>query len=124
MNAIRPIAETAETVTLSREDYESLREAAEDAADITAARIAEARIAAGETEVIPIDMVERLASGDHPVRVWREYRGMTGSKLAEAAGLPQSYISEIETGKKPGSLDAMVKLARALRVDVDDLIIE
>jgi transcriptional regulator with XRE-family HTH domain len=30
-------------------------------------------------------------------------------------------LSQIETGKKPGSFDAMAKLARALGVDMEDL---
>lgn len=121
MNAIRPIAETAETVTLARADYEALLDAAEDAADVAAARAAEDRVAAGESEYLPVAMVERLGAGEHPLRVWREHRGLTGKALAALAGVPQSYISEIETGRKPGSFDAMVKLARALRIDLDDL---
>lgn len=121
MNAIRPITETADTVTLSRTDYEALLEALEDGIDIAAARAIEAAAAAGETEYLPVQMVERLASGEHPVRVWREHRGMTGMALAESAGVPQSYISEIETGRKPGSFDAMTRIARALSVNLDDL---
>lgn len=121
MNAIHPIAETADTVTLSRTDYEAMLEALEDAADIAAAQAAEARVAAGESEYLPIEMVERLANGEHPLRVWREHRGLTGTQLAALSGVPQSYISEIETGRKPGSFEAMVKLARALTISLDDL---
>jgi transcriptional regulator with XRE-family HTH domain len=36
--------------------------------------------------------------------------------------VPQSYISEIETGKKPGSIDAWRRLAAALDVTIDDLL--
>ena len=122
MNAICPIAETAETVTLSRADYQALLAAAEDAADIAAASKAEAAVAGGESEYLPPEMIERLASGDHPLRIWRDYRGLTGKALAALSGVPQSYISEIETRRKPGSLDAMAKLARALRLDLDDLV--
>ena len=53
--------------------------------------------------------------------VWREHRKLSGAKLAALSGVPQSYISEIETRKKPGSLDAMAKPARALGVMIDDL---
>jgi hypothetical protein len=47
VNAIKPIAETADTVTLSRADFEALQEALEDAADLAESRTVMARIAAG-----------------------------------------------------------------------------
>jgi ribosome-binding protein aMBF1 (putative translation factor) len=119
---IRPIAETADSVTLRRADYEALVEAIEDAEDAAALREVEARLGAGETEEIPIEMAERLLEGASPVRVWREHRGLSQGELARRAGVGVSYLSEIETGRKPGSLDAVAKLARALGVAVDDLV--
>jgi DNA-binding XRE family transcriptional regulator len=118
---IMPIAETDEVVTLRRADYEALLEALEDAADVAALRAAEAAVERGESELLPIEMVERLLAGDHPVRVWRRHRGMTAHRLAHAADLAPSYLSEIETGKKPGSFAAMARLARALGVAMEDL---
>jgi transcriptional regulator with XRE-family HTH domain len=53
--------------------------------------------------------------------VWRAHRGLTREALAAAAGVSPSYLSEIETRRKPGSLDAMMKLAAALRVPLDDI---
>jgi len=121
MNEIRPVDETDDTVTLRRADYQALLEEVEAAADVAAARDAEARVAAGESEYLPIAMVERLAAGESPVRVWRQHRGMSAHALADAARLSPSYLSEIERGRKPGSLDAMSRLAKALRVSLDDL---
>jgi len=66
--------------------------------------------------------VDRLLAGENPVRAWREYRGLTGVELAAAAGVAASYLSAIENRKKPGSINALKRLATALRVDVDDLI--
>jgi DNA-binding XRE family transcriptional regulator len=123
MNAIHPIAINAEIVTLSRADYDALLEALANAEDTAAARAAEAAVVAGTSEYLSIDMVERLAN-EHPLRVWREHRGLTGTRLAELSGVPQSYISEIETGRKPGSFEAMIKLSRALNVSLDDLVID
>ena len=60
--------------------------------------------------------------GEHPVRVWRDYRGMKSGELAVAAGLAASYLSSIENGKKPGSVKAMKRIAAALNISVDDLI--
>ncbi len=121
MNAICPIAETADTITLTKADYAALLEALDEAKDLAAVRAVDAAVTAGQTEYLPIEMVEQLASGDHPLRVWRKYRGCTGKALAALAGVTQSYICEIENRRKPGSFDAMAKLARALRIDMADL---
>lgn len=129
MNVIRPLSETKDTVTLSRTDYETLVEAAEDAEDIAAlvaAKAEEARVGkeAYRADALPHELVLRLIEGEHPVRIWREHRGLTAKALAEKTGISPAYLSEIESGKKPGSLDAMVKIARALYVQVEDLVEE
>jgi transcriptional regulator with XRE-family HTH domain len=43
-------------------------------------------------------------------------------QLETKSGIKQSYISEIETGKKPGSIATMKALADALDVTIDDLV--
>jgi DNA-binding XRE family transcriptional regulator len=121
MKAIRPLAEDSATVLLRRADYEALLREAEDAADAAQIREAEARIEAGEDEYVPIEVTRRLMTGEVPVRVWREYRGLSARTLAGRAGISTAYLSQIETGKKPGSFDAMAKLARALSVVMEDL---
>lgn len=84
-------------------------------------RAAEARVAAGADEYVPIEITKRLMAGTVPVRVWREHRGLSARALAAQAGISAAYLSQIETRKKPGSFDAMAKLARALGVDLEDL---
>ncbi|MBB4288566.1 DNA-binding Xre family transcriptional regulator [Rhizobium leguminosarum] len=101
-------------VLLSEEDYRDL-------VDLSEARAAKARIDAGE-ETWPEDVVKALISGEDPVRVFRKHRGISVKELAEKAGLSQPYLSEIETGKKEGSLDALKAIARILDVDLDDLV--
>ncbi len=120
-HAIRPLAEDGDTVLLRRADYEALMQRAEDAADAVQLREVEARVAAGEDEFVPIEVTRRLLAGEAPVRVWREHRGVSARALAIRAGVSAAYLSQIETGKKPGSFDAMAKLARALGVDMEDL---
>jgi DNA-binding XRE family transcriptional regulator len=86
--------------------------------------IAIARLALAEkdtAEYIPAEVVERKLAGAHPVRAWREHRGMTLSALAAKAGLPHGYLSEIENRKKPGSVAALKALAEALGVTLDDI---
>jgi DNA-binding XRE family transcriptional regulator len=110
-----------EMVVLPRADYDALREAAEDVADAAAAARAEERLAAGEDELIPWEMSKRLSGGENPINVWRKYRGLTISGLAELAGISQPYLSEIEAGKREGTIKTLAALARALRLPLDDL---
>ena len=117
VKAIRPLAADDETVLLRRADYEALVREAEDAADATQIREVEARIRAGEDEYVPIELIKRLMAGAAPVRAWREHRGLSARVLASRAGISAAYLSQIETGRKPGSFATMARLARALGVD-------
>jgi len=102
--------------------YERLLDAAEIAEDIAAYDEFERRLAAGEEELIPSAVVDRILAGENLVRVWREHRGLTVSALAVKAGIAQPYLSQIETGKREGTLQTMKKIADALKLTVDDLI--
>ena len=75
-----------------------------------------------DQELVPLELAKRIADGEHPVRVWREYRGMKASELAAVANIAASYLSDIENGKKPGSIKAMKRIATVLNLTVDDLI--
>ncbi|WP_372397771.1 helix-turn-helix transcriptional regulator [Azospirillum sp. HJ39] len=119
---IMPIAETADTVTLSRTDYEVLAELVVDARDLADADVVKSLLAVGETEAFPFELAERLLDGVHSATVFREYRGLTAREFAEAAGVAPSYMSEIESGWHPGGADAMTKIASALRVPLDLLV--
>lgn len=111
-----------ELVLLPKHEYERLVEAAEDLADIAAYDEARRKLASGEDEMVPAGVVERLLSGENPVRVWREYRGLGVKDLAGAALISPSYLSQIETGRREGTLETMSRIARALRLDLDDLV--
>lgn len=56
----------------------------------------------------------QIAEGVSPIRIWRKRRGMTARAPSGAAGVSHVYLSEIGTGKKPGSAVAIVALAKAL----------
>jgi DNA-binding XRE family transcriptional regulator len=76
----------------------------------------------GREVVLPKAVVDRLAKGDNPVRVLREWRSMIQGELAVAVGISQNYLSEIENGRRKGPARLQKKFARALGVPVDLLI--
>ena len=47
---------------------------------------------------------------------------MTVAALAEKAGITQPYLSQIETGKREGTLQTMKGIAEALKIGLDDLV--
>ena len=97
-------------------EYEALLRAAEELEDVAAYE------AAKDDETVPAELVYRLAEGENPVRLWRKHRGLRQGALARRAGILQSYLSDIESGKADGSLRVIAAIARALEVELDDLI--
>lgn len=68
---------------------------------------------------LPENIRDLIAAGTHhPVRILRKYRGLTQNALADEARLSRPYLTEIETGKKQGSIGVMKALATALNVPV------
>jgi transcriptional regulator with XRE-family HTH domain len=108
--------EPSDIVALRREDYDRLVDEGEDR---------EASAAYDRTrgqETVPHDVVDRIfVKRESPIRVWREHRGMTLDQLSDATGKAKGYLSEIESGKKTGTLDTLKAIAAALRVDLEDI---
>ena len=73
--------------------------------------------------MLPKDIVDRLAKGENPIRVFRQFRGWTQAELANAEGvqITQNYLSDLETGKRKGPLALHRKFAQALGVPFDML---
>lgn len=116
MGEVRKLTVDGKTyVLVSEDDYEDLVDG------LNAALIKE-RIQAGE-ETWPAELVRELIETDSRIRTFRKYRGITGIELAKAAGISQPYLSDIENGKKTGSVDVLKRIAVALRVDLDDLVV-
>jgi DNA-binding XRE family transcriptional regulator len=109
-------------VVIPEAEYQALVEAADDAADAEVVREFRRRLAAGEEELIPAEFVDRLLDGENPVRVWRDFRGMTAAALAKKAGIARPYLTQVETGKRDGTVATMRRIAKALGVSIDDLV--
>ena len=65
---------------------------------------------------------EYCSTVKNPVKVWRKYRKMSQTVLAEQIGTSQAYIAQIEAGKREGSIKVLTAIAGVLQVDLDDLV--
>ena len=74
---------------------------------------------AGET--VPGEVVHAILDGAPSLRAWRQHRRLTLEGLATRVGVSKGYLSQIENGRKSGTLDLIRRLAAALDVTLDDL---
>jgi DNA-binding XRE family transcriptional regulator len=109
-----------ELVVLTRAEFDALRNAAvdalEDADDIA---IFDSRMAdlTSEDARLPPDVTAAMLAGDTLLRALRKWKDMTQLHLAHRANLGQGYISDLETGRKSGTPEALREIAKALGVD-------
>lgn len=103
-------------------DYECLVASAEDAADVRAYDEVKRRLAAGEEELVPAEIANRILDGENSIKVWREYRGMTAVQLAKKADITRPYLTQVENGKRDGTVQTLRRIAKALGVSIEDLI--
>jgi len=111
-----------EMAILPRAEYERLRKLADEAMEDagTARLVARAKKEiAGGIPLLPKEVVDRLANGENPIRVLREFRAYTQVELVVAVGITQGYLSDLETGKREGPLELHNRIARALGVPLD-----
>jgi ribosome-binding protein aMBF1 (putative translation factor) len=108
-------------VVIPESEWLAIQELLEDREDLAAIDEFQRKLAAGEEEFIPSEMVDRLLSGENLIRVWREYRGLDVSALAEKADLSPGYLAEVEAGNGVLSESQLARVATALDLTVDDL---
>ena len=77
---------------------------------------------AGFGPFIPEEVRRAVAGGIHPVRAWREHRGLNQGQLAAIVGISRAYLAQIEGGERTGTVEVMVRIARALGRAIEDLI--
>jgi DNA-binding XRE family transcriptional regulator len=110
-----------EFAVLPMDELKKLMEHAEMLTDVKAYDDAKARIQRGEDELIPLELTERRLNGESTLKIWREYRGLTQQRLANASKVSRPMIAAIEAKTKRGGIETLKKLARALGVDLDHL---
>lgn len=69
--------------------------------------------------LLPLDVADALANGENPIRVLRRFRSFSQIELAGMIGITQGYLSDLESGKRKGTLELHQKTARALGVPLD-----
>ncbi len=113
-----------ELAILPKSEYERLAKlvADEDVGTARVVRDARDKIAAGREIMVPKAVVDRLAAGENPIRVLREWRAMTQAGLVGAIGITQGYLSDLEAGKRKGPVALHQKISRALGVPIDLLL--
>ena len=111
-----------ELVILPRAEYEDLaRRAAEIEEDEADVAIYDARKAEASA-VLPAEVTARMLRGDRLLKALRKWRGLTQVDIVAMAGIGQGYLSDLETGRRKGSSEALQKLAVALDVPASWLV--
>jgi DNA-binding XRE family transcriptional regulator len=111
-----------EWAVLPYEEYQRLVDEAEMLQDIRDYDEVKLTLVNGDEELIPSEVTYALLDGENPIRVWRGYRGLTQQQVAEAAGISKSYLSQLESGQRKGSAEVLARVAKALNVSLDDLV--
>ena len=111
-----------EWAILPYEEYLQLIEQAEMLEDIRDYDVAKAELVKGEDELIPAEIVYAILDGENPIKVWREYRGLTQQQLADKAKISKPYLSQIETGKRTGTTEILSAIAKVLNVSLEEVI--
>jgi DNA-binding XRE family transcriptional regulator len=90
--------------------------AKEDAADVAAYDAAMAEIAADPDLRLPIEISGLMLKGDRLIAAIRKWRGLTQVEVAASAGIAQGYLSDLEAGRRHGSVETLRSLAKAMNV--------
>lgn len=101
--------------------YQRLLEDAEMLQDIQDFDAAKQAVEEGE-ELVPSEVTYAILDGGNPIKVWREYRGITQQALAEKAGISAAYLSQLESGKRKGTASVLMAIADGLNLSLDDIV--
>jgi DNA-binding XRE family transcriptional regulator len=98
-------------------EYEHLLSLLEDREDMEAIEASKTDL----NEHFPLDMIEKIAGGKNPIKVFREYRRITQIELAKQVGVSRQYISQVERNQRLGNMKLFKKIAQILAVDLEDI---
>jgi DNA-binding XRE family transcriptional regulator/PHD/YefM family antitoxin component YafN of YafNO toxin-antitoxin module len=107
-------------ILISEADFEAMQ----DAADAAAHERTMAEIAAGMQEWLTSEEVDAALAEPTPLAFWRKKRGLAQKELAKTVGISPSYLSGLESGARKGDPQLFLRLSRALRVRMEDIVID
>ncbi len=106
----------ADTITLTRAEYDALVSRNEELEDKLSAMEAE------DGSRIPHEVALLVMNGMSPLAAFRKHLGVSLRDLSQKTGISRSYLSEIERGLKPGSMTTLSRIAEELGTNIDTLI--
>lgn len=104
-----------DSITLTRAEYEDLIDTRDHA-------LAMHDIATGAVETLTGAEVDAYLASPTNLAFWRRHRGMTQAALAARIGIAQPSLAQAETGRHGLSVSSYAKLAKVLRVRIEDLL--
>ena len=108
-----------EFAVLPFDEYQALLALAEDKSDIADVIM----FRKNQEETFPEEVLDALLNGQNPIKVYRSYREMTQSDLAQAIGKSLPYVAKLESGERKGSVDVLSAIAEALNVDLEQIVV-
>ena len=104
-------------VTMSAKEYQDLMDARD-------AAIAMRAIANGTMPGVAEADVDAYLAAPTALAFWRKHRRMTQVGLSRAAGISQPCLAQLESGRREATVVVYARLAKLLRVRIDDLVAE
>ena len=101
-------------VVIPISEWRRIEATLQDRADARAVRL----FRENQSETFPDSVAAALLAGSHPIKVFREHRGLTQVQLAKAAGTSAVYISQLERSIRRVGRKLRTKLANALTIDI------
>jgi len=106
-----------EFVILPYKEYKKLISSLEDFKDIQEVK----EHVQNQSETFPMDVVLALSKGENPIKVYRKYRGLSQVTLAKKINVSKQYISQLESGKRDGTVPVLKAISKTLGIDLEDI---
>jgi DNA-binding XRE family transcriptional regulator len=88
----------------------------QDVVDARDAAVAMRAVAAGTLQALSGDDADAHLAAATSLAFWRKHRGFTQAEMAQAIGVSQPYLAQLETGQSEGSVSVYQRLAQNLSV--------
>jgi DNA-binding XRE family transcriptional regulator len=104
-----------DTIILTRAEYEDLIDARDHARALR-------DIATGAVETLTGAELDAYLASPTNLAFWRRHRNMTQTALAAQVGIARPSLAQAETGRRGLSVGTYAKLAKVLKVRIEDLL--